>query len=79
MLVVTRLCEFYPGIFLTTEEKARKNLIQGNRRVLVHILHTQCYQNTHTLQNYSLHNDSLYNGRRLNQGTPTIRQECNFQ
>jgi len=25
---VPRLCEFYPGICLTTEEKARKNLSQ---------------------------------------------------
>ena len=26
-----RLCEFYPGICLTTEEKARKNLSQGKK------------------------------------------------
>jgi len=26
---VPRLCELYPGICLTTEEKARKNLSQG--------------------------------------------------
>jgi len=35
---VPRLCKFYPGIWLTTEEKARKNLSQGSRRVLVYIL-----------------------------------------
>ena len=29
MRVVPRLCEFYPGICLTTEEKSRKNLSQG--------------------------------------------------
>jgi len=28
-----RLCELYPGICLTTEEKAGKNLSQGSRRV----------------------------------------------
>ena len=28
---VPRLGELYPGICLTTEEKARKNLSQGNR------------------------------------------------
>jgi hypothetical protein len=28
---VSRLCEFYPGICLTTEEKARKNLSQGKK------------------------------------------------
>jgi hypothetical protein len=30
---VPRLCEFYPGICRTTEDKARKNLSQGSRRV----------------------------------------------
>jgi hypothetical protein len=29
------LCEVYPGICLTTEEKAWKNLIQGIRRMPV--------------------------------------------
>ena len=28
---VHRLCELYPGIYLTTEEKARKNLSQGRK------------------------------------------------
>jgi len=28
---VPRLCEFYPGICLTTEEQARKNLSQGKK------------------------------------------------
>jgi len=28
---VPRLCGFYPGICLTTEEKARENLSQGSR------------------------------------------------
>jgi len=30
---VPRLCALYSGIFLTSEEKARKNLNQGSRRV----------------------------------------------
>jgi hypothetical protein len=30
MRAVHRLCELYPGICLTTEEKARKNLSQGS-------------------------------------------------
>jgi adenine specific DNA methylase Mod len=30
---VLRLCEFYPGICLTTEEKARKNLSQGTKNL----------------------------------------------
>ena len=28
-----------PGIYLTTEEKARKNLSQGSRKVIVYMLH----------------------------------------
>ena len=28
-----RLCEFCPGICLTTEEKARKNLSQGKKNL----------------------------------------------
>ena len=27
------LCEFYPGIFFTTEEKTRKNLSQGKKNL----------------------------------------------
>ena len=34
MRAVPRLCEFYPGICLTTEEKARKNLSQGKKKNL---------------------------------------------
>jgi hypothetical protein len=30
---VPRLCEFYPDICLTTEEKARKNLSQGKKNL----------------------------------------------
>jgi hypothetical protein len=30
---VPRLCEFYPGICLTTEEKARKNLSQAKKNL----------------------------------------------
>ena len=43
-----RLCEFYPGICLTTEEKARKTLSQGSRRVLVYILPKRTDYKTHT-------------------------------
>jgi len=36
-----RLCELYPGICLTTEEKARKNLSQGSRRMPVGTMKTE--------------------------------------
>jgi len=32
---VPRLCKLYPGICLTAEEKAQKNLSQGSRRLTV--------------------------------------------
>ena len=53
-----RLCEFYPGICLTTEEKARKNLSQGKKNLsqsTVYILpkhpHITKPAHAHTLQN----------------------------
>jgi len=66
---VLRLCEFYPGICLTTEEKARKNLGQGTKNLsqvkknltqrTVYILpkhpHITKSSQTHTLQNPHIH------------------------
>ena len=45
-----RLCELYPGICLTTEEKSRRNLSQGNRRVPVGTMKTEYAEQ-------SIHND----------------------
>jgi hypothetical protein len=36
-----RLCKVYPGICLTTEEKARKNLSQGSWRTPVGTMKTE--------------------------------------
>ena len=69
MRAVPRLCEFYPGICLTTEEKARKNLSQGKKNLsqvkknlsqsTVYILpkhpHITKPTQTHTLQNPHIH------------------------
>ena len=41
MRTVPRLCNVYPGICLTTEEKARKNLSQGSRRMPVGTTNTE--------------------------------------
>jgi len=41
---VPRLCELYPGICLTTEEKVQRNLIQGGRRVPVGMMKTWTYK-----------------------------------
>jgi hypothetical protein len=67
---VPRLCEFYPGICLTTEEKARKNLSQVKKNLIqvkknlgkstVYILpktptYYKTLTNAHTLQNPFIH------------------------
>jgi hypothetical protein len=55
-----RLCEFYSGICLTTEEKAQKNLSQGKKnlsqgkKTSIRVQYAY-YQNTHTLQNLHTH------------------------
>ena len=60
MRAVPRLCEFYPGICLKTEEKAWENLSQGKKKPVrliktsVNVQYTY-YQNTHTLQNPHKH------------------------
>jgi len=54
---VSRLCEFYPGICLTTEEKARKPLSQGKtlqnpqKHTPTHYKILKNTHYTHTLQN----------------------------
>ena len=64
MRAVPRLCEFYPGICLTNEEKARKNLSQVKKNLIqstVYILpkhpqkHTHYKTHKHTLQNTQTH------------------------
>ena len=47
MRAVPRLCEFYPGICLTTDEKARKNLSQG-KIIIVIILGISFMQGIYT-------------------------------
>ena len=45
---VPRFCDLYPDICLTTEEKARKNLSQGRRRVPVGHDENRIYRTEHT-------------------------------
>jgi hypothetical protein len=59
MWAVPRLCEFYPGLCLTTEEKPRKNLSQGKKNLSqvkkkLRVQYTY-YQNTYILQNPHKH------------------------
>jgi len=44
------LCELYPGISLTSEEKARKILSQGSRRMAVGTMKTEYTE-------HSIHNN----------------------
>jgi hypothetical protein len=59
---VPRLCKFYPGICLTTEEKVRKNLSQGKknlsqkkpqlvRKITVNKKKPPLYLTTHNIHN----------------------------
>ena len=51
MRAVPRLCELYPGIGLTTEEKAqKKNLSQGTEECQ-YTYYQNTHMHTHTLQN----------------------------
>ena len=51
-----RLCELYPGICLTTEEKARKNLSQGSRRAKAGTMKID----KHTIRIYRHNNKNIY-------------------
>jgi len=55
MRTVSRLCDVFPGICLTTEEKTRKNLGQVSRRMPVGTMKTeyteQCTEYTEQSKN----------------------------
>jgi len=52
---VPRVCEVYSAICLTNEEKARKNLSQGSRRMPVGTMETEyTEQNIHNNKNTQL-------------------------
>jgi hypothetical protein len=58
---VPRLCEVYPGIYLTTEEKARKNLSQGSRRMPVGTMKTEyTEQSIQTIRIHKHNNKNTY-------------------
>ena len=42
MLAVSRLCEFYPGICLASNEKARKNLSQVKKNLKTYMKKELC-------------------------------------
>jgi len=53
---VPRLCEFYPGICFTTEQKARKNLSQGSGKVLAGTMKIH----KHTIRIHKHNNKNTY-------------------
>ena len=75
MRTVPHLCEFHPGICLTTEEKARKNLSQGSRRVLVYILpkHPHITKPTHTHMHTPTHITKQYKTTTVQIKTNTVQ------
>ena len=68
---MSRLCEFYPGICLTTEEKARKTLSQGKKNLsqvkknlsqsTVYILPKHPHKHTHYKIHTYTHTHTLQN------------------
>jgi hypothetical protein len=56
---VPRLCELYPGICLTTEEKAWKNLSQDSQRMPVGTMKTECTEQNNALTGIWTMYDSL--------------------
>jgi len=67
---VPQLCGFYPGICLTTVEKAQKNLIQCSRRVPVgatkinkHKIRIQRHNNKNTHIKVLNRDTTIYNGK----------------
>ena len=61
---VPLLCELYPGICLTTEEKARKNLSQGSWRMPVGTMKTEYKERNRiyrTIQN--IQNETEYTNK----------------
>jgi hypothetical protein len=54
---VPRLCGFYPGICLTAEEKARKNLSQGSHK---HTMRIHNHNNKNTEITVSNRNKTVY-------------------
>jgi len=57
---VPRLCELYPGICLSTEEKARKNLSQGNK-ILSQVKKNLSQSTVYILPKTSTHYKTLTN------------------
>jgi len=83
MRAVPRLCEFYPGICLTTEEKARKNLSQGKKTsVTVQYTYYQKHPHitkpsqTHTLQNPLTHTHTT---KQYKTTTVQIKTQCIYE
>ena len=61
MRAVPSLCELYPGICLTTEEKARENLSQGSRRMPVGTMETEyTEQSIQTIRIHKQDNKNTY-------------------
>ena len=74
VLAVPHLCGFYPGICLTTEEKARKNFSQVSRRVSAGTMkiHIHTNRHKHTVREITI---KIHKLRKSNRNT-TIYTGC---
>jgi len=62
---VPHLFELYPGICLTTEEKARKNLSEGTRRMPVGAMKTEYTEQSMQTIRISDNNKNIHNLQNL--------------
>jgi len=60
VLAVPCFCDLYPGICLTTEEKAWKNLSQGSRRVPVGTMKTEYTEQYTTIRIYKYNKSTQF-------------------
>jgi hypothetical protein len=79
-----RLCEFYPGICFTTEEKARKNLSQGKKNLSqvkknFKVQYTYYQKHPHKRTHYKTHSythSRIHTTKQYKTTTVQIKTKC---
>jgi hypothetical protein len=75
---VPRLCELYPGICLTTEQKARKNLNQGKKNFSQVKKKPNVYSTKEKIGSLTVDPEPLWNNRQCHGWHPSQRCIKNF-
>jgi hypothetical protein len=73
MRTVPRLCDVYLGICLPTDEKARKNLSQGSRRMPVGTMKTEYTEQSTEYLNITIRIHNLQNQTKVYKSTQNIQ------